>query len=206
MCSLWGTNLLCIHVHVHYKSNRLQRSATMAWTCSSNGRNEVWFCEQTAACGRGDLRRELHNKMEYNGRLSVRLIRQVRRTCVGLEVHLHITSRCCSIWTLEPRATDRVLGGTGLDTRQGRESFFYSKTSRPALEPPSLHSMGTGALRRTGHEATTHLHLLSTLTFRHRASCVLGQAFHYSPENAFYIFNQQIYFIIWYLLDRASLI
>ena len=30
------------------------------------------------------------------------------------------------------------------------------------------------------------------LTFRHRASCILGQAFHYSPENAFYIFNQQI--------------
>ena len=34
------------------------------------------------------------------------------------------------------------------------------------------------------------------LTFRHRASCILGQPFHYSPENAFYIFNQQIYFII----------
>ena len=34
------------------------------------------------------------------------------------------------------------------------------------------------------------------LTFRHRASCILRQAFHYSPENAFYIFNQQIYFII----------
>ena len=34
------------------------------------------------------------------------------------------------------------------------------------------------------------------LTFRHRASCILGQAFHYSPENAFYIFNQQIYFVI----------
>ena len=44
------------------------------------------------------------------------------------------------------------------------------------------------------------------LTFRHRASCILGQAFHYSPENAFNIFNQQIYLIIWYLLDRASLI
>ena len=44
------------------------------------------------------------------------------------------------------------------------------------------------------------------LTFRHCVSCILGQAFHYSPENAFYIFNQQIYFIIWYLLDRASLI
>ena len=40
------------------------------------------------------------------------------------------------------------------------------------------------------------------------APCVLyiGQAFLWSPENAFYVFNQQIYFIIWYLLDRASLI
>jgi hypothetical protein len=34
------------------------------------------------------------------------------------------------------------------------------------------------------------------LTFRHRASCILGQAFRYSPENAFYVFNQQIYLII----------
>ena len=34
------------------------------------------------------------------------------------------------------------------------------------------------------------------LTFRHGASCILGQAFRYSPENAFYTFNQQIYFII----------
>ena len=36
---------------------------------------------------------------------------------------------------------------------------------------------------------------LCRLTFRHHASSILGQAFHYSPENAFYIFNQQIYFI-----------
>ena len=50
-------------------------------------------------------------------------------------------------------------------------------------------------LTRTCFPCTIHL------TFRHRASCILGQAFHYSPENAFYIFNQQIYFIIWYLLD-----
>ena len=47
---------------------------------------------------------------------------------------------------------------------------------------------------------------ISWLTFRHRASCILGQAFHYSPENAFYISSQQVYFIIWYLLDRASFI
>jgi len=37
---------------------------------------------------------------------------------------------------------------------------------------------------------------IATLTFRHRASCILGQAIRYSPENAFYIFNRQIYFII----------
>jgi len=36
----------------------------------------------------------------------------------------------------------------------------------------------------------------NVLTFRHRAYCILGQTFHYSLENAFYIFNQQIYFII----------
>jgi len=37
---------------------------------------------------------------------------------------------------------------------------------------------------------------IGSLNFRHRASCILGQAFHCSPENAFYIFNQQIYLII----------
>ena len=37
---------------------------------------------------------------------------------------------------------------------------------------------------------------VEVLTFRHRASCILGQAFRYSPENTFCIFNQQIYFII----------
>ena len=43
---------------------------------------------------------------------------------------------------------------------------------------------------------TTNSVCIIRLTFRHRASCILGQAFHYSPENTFYIFNQQIYFII----------
>ena len=28
------------------------------------------------------------------------------------------------------------------------------------------------------------------LNFRQRAVCILGQAFHYSPENAIYIFSQ----------------
>ena len=50
------------------------------------------------------------------------------------------------------------------------------------------------------HSTTQHNQITAPrqkkLTFRHRASCILGQAFRYSPENAFYIFNQQIYFII----------
>jgi hypothetical protein len=56
------------------------------------------------------------------------------------------------------------------------------------------------------YDKVTKRQLQVSLTFRHRASCILVQAFHFSPENAFYIFNQQMYFIIWYLLDRASLI
>jgi hypothetical protein len=56
------------------------------------------------------------------------------------------------------------------------------------------------------HNRTHACTVPCSLTFRHRASFILGQAFRFSPENTFYIFNQQIYFIIWYLLDRASLI
>jgi len=76
---------------------------------------------------------------------------------------------------------------------------------RLALMPPAVH--------RPASTATTVLSLCCTLdftnsgdreaskgneqlTFRHRASCILGQAFRYSPVNAFYIFNQHIYFII----------
>jgi len=33
------------------------------------------------------------------------------------------------------------------------------------------------------------------LNFSPRMSSILGQAFRYTPENAFYIINQQIYFI-----------
>jgi hypothetical protein len=54
------------------------------------------------------------------------------------------------------------------------------------------------ATPRVSHKAERFFNptFLQFLTFRHRASCILGQAFLYSPENAFYIFNQQIYFII----------
>ena len=46
------------------------------------------------------------------------------------------------------------------------------------------------------HGIQVYINIDNMLTFRHHASSILGQAFRYSPENAFYIFNQQIYFII----------
>ena len=72
----------------------------------------------------------------------------------------------------------------------------------------SLFTTKITASKSLNNRSTIHSSSKSVrgLTFRHRASCILGQAFHYSPQNAFYIFNQQIYFIVWYLLDRASLI
>jgi hypothetical protein len=75
-------------------------------------------------------------------------------------------------------------------------------------ESPHLH-LGTAEQPPTTqpiHAKVPLLHTSPFLNFRHRASSYIGQAFRYYPENAFYIFNQQIYFIVWYLLDRASLI
>ena len=60
-------------------------------------------------------------------------------------------------------------------------------------------------LSATTRQAKALSGIFACLTFRHRA-LYKGQALRYFPENAFYIFNQHIYFIIWYLLDRASLI
>ena len=57
-----------------------------------------------------------------------------------------------------------------------------------------IHTDTQRSFSQLGNEPATSIS--TELTFRHRASCILGQAFHYSPENAFYIFNQQIYFII----------
>ena len=50
----------------------------------------------------------------------------------------------------------------------------------------SGHKKYTIAVFRTEY---IHKRLLNDfrISFRHRASCILGQAFHYSPENAFYI-------------------
>jgi len=47
-------------------------------------------------------------------------------------------------------------------------------------------------------KGTSHRQAWATNAINLQAPCVLyiGQAFCYSPENAFYVFNQQIYFIV----------
>ena len=52
------------------------------------------------------------------------------------------------------------------------------------------HSLFLAAWVRTFETALVTTHANCTLNFRHRASSILGQAFNYSPENAFDIFNQ----------------
>jgi len=64
------------------------------------------------------------------------------------------------------------------------------------LRVESPHPPVNPAIAPVFGDTVTNALYYSQLNFRHRASCILGQAFHYSPENAFYIFNQQMYFII----------
>ena len=77
----------------------------------------------------------------------------------------------------------------------GRTEHFYSGLSRNSCvkaERNRNYQEKHIWTVRLNVENYTEVHL----TFRHRASSILGQAFRYSPEKAFYIFNQQIYFII----------
>ena len=92
------------------------------------------------------------------------------------------------------------------------QGILSDRAGMVGLQPPhtAKHSLDVCRSKSTTLNEMEHIFervfatlRLGSLTFRHRASCILGQAFRYSPENAFYIFNQQIYFIIWYLLDRA---
>ena len=84
-------------------------------------------------------------------------------------------------------------------TRQ-RCTYFTTVTTLLKEEQPLEHQKGISEIRVVFYFGSKQMqekcNSPQALTFRHRASCILGQAFHYSPENAFYIFNQQIYFII----------
>ena len=61
-----------------------------------------------------------------------------------------------------------------------RVAVFWSETS-------AVTELG---MKRLGYRGERNINLYAP-----RFLCI-GQAFRYSPENAFYIFNQQIYFII----------
>ena len=104
------------------------------------------------------------------------------------------------------RVKDGVPGGEPIQTILDIQVWASSHVITHPLKTVKWHMLQK-LVSRSGTSVWVKLWTLSShLTFRHRASSILGQAFRYSPENAFYIFNQQIYFIIWYLLDRASLI
>ena len=111
------------------------------------------------------------------------------------------SSSCCSV--LQFRATPSL---SVLNISLSTPSYFRTPSAcgLPLMWHTKLHTHKTTG--KTLTDKSQDRMVAGSLTFRDCASCILGQAFHCSTENAFHIFNQQIYFIIWYLLDRASLI
>ena len=88
-----------------------------------------------------------------------------------------------------------VRWGEGGTVRGGDFILCYGKASQPAVTVFCSSEVLT--FYCSWFCSTDVVVTCVGLTFRHRsASCILGQAFRYSPENAFYIFNQQIYLII----------
>ena len=110
-------------------------------------------------------------------------------------------------WVVPCGRTDRYVGTDG---RTGRQTDWHTDITKLIVPFCNFTNARTNvqSIGDFNTEFTIRVMQESSfpLTFRLRDSCILGQAFHYSPENAFYIFNQQIYFIIWYLLDRVLLI
>jgi len=125
----------------------------------------------------------------------------------------HKTPDSCFMFRLTPREFNSYGSRRGNDAVMARGTFanirlvnkFMGQTGPRTHHIPSGDTVSYIPLYFTFTQWWAECYK-SLLNFRHCASCILGQAFHYSPENAFYLFNQQIYFIIWYLLDRASLI
>ena len=163
--------------------------------------------------------RHTHDEtMWVNERLKCKLLRKWLWSCVS-------GKECVREWVVG-RERKWVAGewnengicrrGVGMCLRKWREilltylycrlpcTSFNMKVIRKEINPNFEARSRTLICKRAWRK--TKLDVIGPLTFRHRASSILGQAFRYSTENALYIFNQQIYFIIWYLLDRASLI
>jgi hypothetical protein len=78
----------------------------------------------------------------------------------------------------------------------------------PFILHPSITLRNALFSSKTLNQSNKYFHhtVLRTINLYAPRFLYIGKAFRYSPENAFYIFNQQIYFIIRYLLDRVSLI
>jgi len=81
------------------------------------------------------------------------------------------------------------------------EKLFSIEEEEEKEERKKTHTIDYNLLSITCRKHAVALNLVCLLQntgkcSRHCASCILGKAFHYFPENAFYIFNQQIYFII----------
>ena len=76
-------------------------------------------------------------------------------------------------WTrLRPSGVNRNLTwGNRRTASPGDGSTALNDYTTDRLVTPACRALTTSDIR--------------SLTFRHRASCILGQAFHYSPENAF---------------------
>jgi len=103
------------------------------------------------------------------------------------------------------KCTPKMEGGSVLFRNTTTHLPTQVHTHSPTTYHPPTHlpihlttgSLNTEDLGTTEHSRNSNVgkfsHSLAPfyLTFRHRASCILGQAFHYSPVNAFYIFNQK---------------
>ena len=125
----------------------------------------------------------------------------VHPSCLGVPNSLLVQETCYSETSLSQSSSVVTAWWPTNVTTQFETTFFRitSDSCMTVILPIHFNTLRTGLLNCLNARS-------GGLTFRHRASSIYGQAFRYSPENAFYLFNQQIYFIIWYLLDGASLI
>ena len=109
-------------------------------------------------------------------------VRQPHRLLEALSL---TTERACSVSAV----TQPVLAGRPLTGRDIEPRFLGHRACSFVTVPTELHRPVVDIVFQV-HLTTTFINL--------QVPCILyiGQAFRYSPENAFYIFNQQIYFII----------
>ena len=97
-------------------------------------------------------------------------------------------SSCIVIWSYLERMFSVKMRSTSVDDICWAQYYRIFCVLCAALDDSPLSEGGVG----TVFLPTPCLAPRCLLTFRHRASSILGQAFHYSPENALSIFNQQI--------------